>query len=290
MFDATEMQGVRTFADSSDAYANGGRFVSFEHVSSGQEVSFKAFVTAFNETYSPDWSSESVYGRADPIHVFKNTSRRITLSLMLPASTIGEGYQNLGRVQKLVQFLYPTYENIQNANTISQSPLVRLKIMNLIANRENTGSNTVSGKFKSIMAPTSGVLTAIRSFTVNHHLENPDAGVFEVASDIIIPKLIEINTEFDVIHEHGVGWQKKADTRQTSFDVPLFPYGIDLVDAKLSTTPTVIEQFGLNSPDNEQGVTQKEADLHNLMHRAGMGPQQLHDGDDTAGEEDTPNS
>ena len=60
------------FVDGSDAYANNRKlFISFHHVPTGKDVFFKAFITAFNETYNSDWSSESVYGRADPIYLFK---------------------------------------------------------------------------------------------------------------------------------------------------------------------------------------------------------------------------
>ena len=44
--------------DGSDALANKGLVIGFHHVPSSTEVYFKAFITAFNETYSSDWNSE----------------------------------------------------------------------------------------------------------------------------------------------------------------------------------------------------------------------------------------
>ena len=62
------------FVDTTDSYANQlGMAVSFHHVPSEQNIYFKAFITAFTETYSSDWNEEVVYGRADPIVLFKNT-------------------------------------------------------------------------------------------------------------------------------------------------------------------------------------------------------------------------
>jgi len=120
------------YTDGSDAYANQSKlFISFQHVPTERSVFFKAFITAFNEAYNCDWSSESLYGRADPIYMFKQTQRKITLAFKIPAASTSEAYENLGKVQQLVQFLYPSYVDIESAATISQSPLVRLKVMNL---------------------------------------------------------------------------------------------------------------------------------------------------------------
>ena len=118
--------------DGSEGLANKGFVIGFRHVPSETEVYFKAFITTFNETYSSEWNSETVYGRADPIHMFKNTTRKITLAFKVPCFNSEEAYGNLARVQTLLQFLYPTYADINSATTITQSPLVRIQVMNLL--------------------------------------------------------------------------------------------------------------------------------------------------------------
>jgi len=144
-FDATVLErtaGQRTwYADGSDAYAERGMVISFQHVPSQTVVSFKAFITAYNESLNSDWGAESVYGRADPIYMFKNTTRKITLAFKIPAAAESEAFENLERVQKLIQFLYPNYETADgkaSAQTISQSPLVRLKLLNLAQKHTQT--------------------------------------------------------------------------------------------------------------------------------------------------------
>ena len=147
----TPLQEVNTnfsnlfYADGSDALANDGLVIGFEHVPSSKTVHFKAFIQAFNETFNCDWSEEAVYGRADPIRMFKQTTRSMTLSFIVPAATTGEGYENLGKLQKLITFLYPSYTNADNALTISQSPLVRMKIMNLVTNNIATIPSPFTG-------------------------------------------------------------------------------------------------------------------------------------------------
>ena len=263
------------FIDGSDAMANKGFILSFQHVPSEEDVNFKAFISAFNETYNCDWGSETVYGRADPIHMFKNTTREINLTFMVPASTEGEAFENLARVQRLITFLYPTYEgelyggnnsshrggavyeDAINALNISNSPLVRLRVMNLLAARPQIGDAAGSsrsaeesvystlGTFERHVAdggggewPTTsmgsnviaknfhgGLLGIIKNVSVNHNIENPDLGSFEINKGIIFPKAIEVAITFSAIHEHTLGWIKHGTTQK--FANPLFPYGVN---------------------------------------------------------------
>ena len=70
----------KPYADASDFMGNDGLTLSFQHVPSGKAIWFKAFITAFNESYACDWASEDVFGRADPIFMFKKTTRKISLT------------------------------------------------------------------------------------------------------------------------------------------------------------------------------------------------------------------
>ena len=219
------------FTDGSDAFANNRHlFLSFYHVPSGKSVFFKAFITAFNETYSSDWSSEAVYGRADPIQMFKNTTRNITLSFRAPAASTSEAYENLGRVQNLVQYLYPSYKNVQEAQTIAQSPLIRLKVMNLL--KDGTGAEGDSGE--SLPTPEylnnysstnsweadRGLLGVITSLSIAHNLEG-DEGAYVIGDNTILPKMIEVTLDFSAIHEQPLGWGEDGEFSAGSS----FPYG-----------------------------------------------------------------
>lgn len=226
--------------DASDALGQAGYSIGFHHTISGKEVYFKAFLTAFNETYNSEWASETTYGRMDAIHMFKNTSRRITVAFKVPASTTGEAYENLARVQTLVQFLYPAYTNVGGAQTIAQSPLVRLKIMNMVQNQAQS-TDIEPNNFESIIYDTykrstnvgadKGLLGWMNGLTINHNLES-DVGSFELqpqseqaengqykgSGATILPKMIDINFDFTVIHEHALGWAGDTFSQQS------FPY------------------------------------------------------------------
>jgi len=295
-----------TAHDGSDVLKNRGYVVVITHVPSGKSITFKAFLNAYTETFSPDWVSEVVYGRADPIYQYKNTIRNLTVGLKIPAFSKQEAFENLAKVQRLTQFLYPNYTDAGSATTIAQSPLLRLGIMNIANAQRTTGEitgalteqlalatsaaqaealqsavdriavldnddsigteeydrlveeiysdhdasiNTAVTTFvadqaqmqddvmdggggmnyTSIDNPTAknGLLGAMKSLTINHNLDT-EAGVIELGADAasagnILSKLIEINFDFGVIHEHHLGWDAEGN-----FEAPAFPYGLDM--------------------------------------------------------------
>jgi hypothetical protein len=224
---ATDVGPVTNYyVDGTDSLANRGLTINLVHVPTGNGVRFKAFLMAFNESYNSDWSSESVYGRADPIHMFKQTSRSISLSWKIVAATESEAVENLVRLQSFLQMLYPTYMEPNEAQTINQSPLIRLQMSNMV--RKSAASKNL-GDLRSadVSADTNtGLLGIIKNVSVTHNMENPDIGVFElgtrasvddagenspgVPTNNIVPKSIEVQMDFSVVHEHMLGWTKSA--------------------------------------------------------------------------------
>jgi len=223
------------YSDGSDAYANiKDTVLSFRNVRNNKNVFFKAFITAFNETYTPNFNATEVFGRTDPIQQYKNTTRNITLAWKLPASSESEAYENLGKVQELLKMLYPTYLS-ENALTLSQAPLVRLKVMNLLQKNKSepipayqtTNPENLYNDYMGISGAQNGLLGVITSCTVNHNLEGPE-GVFEKEQiGTILPKLIDINISFTPLHEQTLGYG-------TSDSMDYFPYGVELFGGEQS--------------------------------------------------------
>ena len=218
-----------------DASAGQALVVSFRHEPSGQSVFFKAFITTLNESYSSDWAEEAVFGRTDPIQLFKQTSRRITLGLKVPAETIGEAYDNLGRISSLTHFLYPNYTKVGqygHADTIAQGPVLRMKVMNLIqktpaapasTDGETPAANASFKSYKSSANASEGLMGVITSLSINHNLENADIGIFTHQSNTIFSSMIEVNIDFVVLHESTLGWNG------SEFSQPTFPYGVKVM-------------------------------------------------------------
>jgi len=221
--------------DGSDALANQrDQVISFQNIRNKESVFFKAFITAFSDTYSPSFSGVEVFGRTDPIQQYKGTSRSITLAFKVPAASESEAFENLGRAGKLIQMLYPSYASVSNALTLSEAPLVRLKVMNLLSKDSKfitagilaTDSDDTYDSFYSVYRssaePDLGILGAITSCTVNHGLESEGAFPKLDSTNTILPKLIEINVSFTPIHEETIGFEGEAN------NTPSFPYGVFL--------------------------------------------------------------
>ena len=245
------------YADGTDGLANLKKlYISFLHEASQTSVFFKAFITAYNETYTPNWASEPVFGRADKIHNFVQTDRSINLSFVIPAASESEAFENLGKVQSLVQMLYPNYMDVEGAQTITQGPLVRLKVMNLLQNTSNMRRTADQANFRNLQskstyyetysskgpAPQNGQLGFINSCTINHNLEDRSSGVFEMldantnktVENTILPKVIEVVVGFTPIHEHPLGWDASNNfaNTETGNSGEVFPYGVSTFDTR----------------------------------------------------------
>ena len=248
-FDVRKYQNENyTLVDGSDALANKRQLViSFYHVPSGRSVFFKAFITAFNESYNSNFTPNETFGRTDPIYQYKNTTRKITLAFKVPAASEGEAYENLGKVSALEQMLYPNYTEVNSATTLAQAPLIRVKVMNLMSaipnynemteedyevfsNGSGNPRNILYNSYNSDSNPKNGLLGVIDNLVVNHNLEGDDGvffkrreeeGVARPVSNTILPKFIDINLSFSPIHETTLGW----DTNKTQTN-SLFPYGV----------------------------------------------------------------
>ena len=269
-FDTRKYQNENnTLVDGSDSLANNRDLViSFYHVPSGRSVLFKAFITAFNESYNSNFTPHEAFGRTDPIYQYKNTTRKITLAFKVPAASESEAFDNLGRISAVERMLYPSYKQMNRATTLNQAPLIRIKVMNLLtgkgfnnipldggttsdldAGAAGNPRNVLYNSYKSTSDPKAGLLGVIDNFNVNHNLEGDD-GVFYKREEIvdpqtgrkiakgvpntILPKLIDVNLSFSPIHEGTIGWTESGQPMNS-----LFPYGIRDENAE----PEQLERF-----------------------------------------------
>ncbi|MCK9596347.1 hypothetical protein M0R19_04145 [Candidatus Pacearchaeota archaeon] len=215
-------------ADESDYIANKQKlFVDIYHVVSGKHISFKAFLTTFNDKYSSDWESETVYGRNDPLVTFKGTKRTMSIAWDIPAGSFEEAVENLEKCSMLAKFLYPAYDtkekNYGGSSRISASPLLKLKFSNLIQDSSSPGDN---------QAKTSGLIGYIDEISINPEL---DVGVFIWDNGQIYPKLIKLSINFTVLHNHELGWDSEGKDR---YGMELFPYGLGVPLEDFSTEDT----------------------------------------------------
>mgnify|MGYP003133436674 CR=1 FL=1 len=192
------------------------------HIPTGRTVSFDAYLEGFSDMYTSTWNAEDVYGRMDPIATFINTRRAVSLAWNVPAASYEDAQKNLRELNNLMSFLYPLYTpgGAGGATAINQSPLLRIRFANLLRCAK-TGR---------------GLLGYVNGFTFDPDLE---AGLFHSTdptkttlrdrpNDLIaggssvstpaneyLPKTFRLNCEFNILHEHSLGFEKAGAGNNT---------------------------------------------------------------------------
>tara|TARA_A100001011_G_C14005683_1_gene713343 strand:- start:199 stop:777 length:579 start_codon:yes stop_codon:yes gene_type:complete len=77
--------------------------------------------------------------------------------------------------------------------------------------------------YTSDAASAQGLLGVLRNLTIEHNIDSK--GAYIKASNTILPKLINISFDYDVIHEHALGWDEESN-----FSNEFFPYGVAMPD------------------------------------------------------------
>ena len=104
----------------------------------------------------------------------------------------------MSKASKLVKFLYPNYEQTNQAQTITKPPLVRVSFMNLIQAKDNPA----------------GLLCTMDGVSFSPDMEagwfdSPSAAIFSNTDSLLYPKLLNFNATLVVLHEEGtLGWNE----------------------------------------------------------------------------------
>jgi len=215
--------------------ANRGYVIGFTHVPTGKCVKFNAFLTAFSDAYVSDWNSETVYGRMDPIDVYRGTRRNISLSWVAVASDPEEAKKNMSDVGLLIKMLYPTYtapsldQNTFGPSIIEKPPLMRMRFSNWVKSMKSTAVAHDAGKSYKPSGDclSGGLLGHLGGMSFNPNFE---PGFFDLNGELF-PKEISLSGEFTVLHEHMMGWYRTPSaTKGSSYAFGAeaghnFPYG-----------------------------------------------------------------
>ena len=194
--------------DNTDLLANKKKLVvDIYHIPSKQSVTFKAFVTSYQDKFASEFNTEDVYGRMDPIQTFKTTKRNISLGWDVVSASAREAKENLERCTKLFQMLYPSYAKagggVSSASTITGGPIFRLKFVNLI---QDVSAGVSEGN--AATAETAGLVGTISGFTYEPDF---DAGFFDAGIGTLFPQTINLAMDYTVNHTHQLGWKKDGE-------------------------------------------------------------------------------
>lgn len=180
--------------------------IVFKSISTGQEISFPAFITQYSDGYTMGFGGETVFGRNDPVKHYTSTSRTIQVAFDILGTSEQHSVENIQKYSKLIQMCYPVYSapigNSNNARTIKAPPLFRVKYANYICSP--TGGGLL------------GVVSAV-SF-------QPDfkAGHFITSDNKLVPIIYNMNFNFQPLHEATLGFSENG-----RFLTDQFPYKFD---------------------------------------------------------------
>jgi len=169
-----------------------------EKKDSHNKVIFDQGILNLNESFTSNWTSESVYGRADPIMTFQNTQREMSFTFTIINSSDSKAAQNIANLNKLVRMLYPTYEKPYSASTIKEAPLFRIKFSNFIL-------RGFGDEVKQC-----GLLCAITNLGIDigEQVYSPSISVYgsDSPSTELVPEQIKISVSLIPLHEFPLGY------------------------------------------------------------------------------------
>ena len=216
--------------------ANGCQIISIKAIHANDEAHFKAFVTAFTDKFTTNYNSEEVYGRMDPVQMYKGTQRVITISFDVPSESQSEAELNQRACAALARMQYPVYAGA-SATSMQASPMFKIKFGNLINNSSGGG----------------GLIGTLSGF--NYEVDT-DAGFF-IEDNNYYPKTVKLSLEFTVQHTHQVGYGGSNAFMDS------FPYNVgtadpaspsyNSVEGSLSAEDKQINQENLDNQALQQG-------------------------------------
>ena len=221
-------------AGTNNLFRKGNLALWIQHVNTGKMVSFKAFLTDFQENFDTAYDEQYFVMHPDPLRKWKSTVRSINLGWKIVAYDTKEAEHNLRQVSSLASFLYGEQEERFAGGVsfyspkVGGSPIFRVKMVNLMTDT-NLGSNAESG-----------LLGYIDGFTYKMSMDQPffskeaeaqrDKGLIRNlfssrgaagGASVIYPQLIEASFKFYPVHEKTPAWING------NFSIGRFPYGIN---------------------------------------------------------------
>lgn len=165
-------------------------------------LAFPAYIKRVDDTFTPSFKEEPIYGRMDPIPIYSRTTREISFDLMLPSSGLLQSRDIAKKLDILVKNTYPTYQPNGNVNIISSPPLVKIFFSNIIY--DQTQKDSLLGYFKGAVK-------------ISHDLSN---GVFVRGEGYeTYPKAYSLSFSFGVLHYYTPGYVTSGGVTKNSVNI-----------------------------------------------------------------------
>ena len=217
-------------------YAQKEHQIVFYHQWSQTVLSFKAFLTSYNESWSNNWEEQALVRRFNKQYTFNNVQRGISLAWDLPAYDIAEAKKNLENITMFTRMMYPKVNS--SGVVIGMNPIWYMSMMNFVHNSSVEVGGTAGGTSALGM---SSILdeglakSGLKGFPSNFMFQpDMESGFFEPSQDVsenfsqlignqkrktkvvpnkLYPKLIRVSMDYTPILDESLnfGWEEFSD-------------------------------------------------------------------------------
>lgn len=117
----------------------------FHDLRTNEILSFHAFLSSLTDSFTSNYNAVSGFGRMDPVQIYKDTTRSLSFSFTVVATSPEDHEQMWYSINKLVNMVYPQWsegDTITGADgqkfiqpfsqTVASSPMLRLRIGDII--------------------------------------------------------------------------------------------------------------------------------------------------------------
>ena len=240
-----------------DSIANGSSLttISFTHIptstdSVSNKVSFKAFITKFEDTHTPAFNFDATAYKMNPMVFYSHTHRVINFSFDIPAYSHFEAGLNMQKISLLIKMLYPRFEGVAQGNaegllnvSANFKPLVRVKFANLIWGFKKDSLKGALSGFTMTPDINAGF------FEDKGESSSRDNDFFGDSKSRLLPKLVRIASSMTVIHEKIPGWIGAGNDAKFTGDEDLgkgYPYNIPAIN----NSDSIASGVSPNAPDS----------------------------------------
>lgn len=116
----------------------------FQDLRTNEIISFHAFLESLQDSFSAQYSSFKSYGRSDAVKMYSSTSRTVSLSFTIAATSRDDFDEMWYKINRLIACVYPKYTEgtlVQNkditfeqpfSQVIGATPLMRLRVGDVV--------------------------------------------------------------------------------------------------------------------------------------------------------------
>ena len=162
----------------------------FKDLRDGAYIFFRAYIDSLSENVTPNWNSEDYIGRSEPVFTYTSATRDISIKFKLFASTPDELDMIYTKINKLTSLAYPAYKKHETVNVDGTD----LKV-GAIGGKERMKPPLTKFRLGELYGDVDAELTGfLKSIAYTYD------GPWEIRRGKRVPKYIEVDIEYQVIH------------------------------------------------------------------------------------------